>query len=239
MLVVDLTLDGLIGAVITDGPVLIFMSKHEELIGKVFGRLTVIALAGMNKKYQALVLCKCECGNEIIARADSLKDGNTKSCGCLRSEVVKVSKRIHGQAGRGSMTKEYKAWEEMKKRCTNPKRKYYPDYGGRGIRVYPPWVESFQAFYDYVGQAPSPEHSLDRWPNNETGHYEPGNVRWGTDEQQSRNKRNNVWLEHDGKRMVVTDWARLFNLKNVSVLCGYLKKHTFEEAYEHYKHRIG
>lgn len=184
------------------------------------------------------MLCQCECGKEVIVRADSLNDGNTKSCGCLRSEVIMLSKRTHGHAGRGKMTGEYKSWEEMKKRCTNPRRNGYKNYGGRGICIYAPWIESFQTFYDYVGPKPTKKHSLDRYPNT-NGNYEPGNVRWGTDEQQSRNKRNNRWVEYNGEKMIVSDWAKRFNLKTVSSFISYMERHGIEKTFEHYKHKTG
>jgi hypothetical protein len=87
-----------------------------------------------------------------------------------------------------SQTPEYKCWQQVKARCLNPNHKAYPNYGGRGIRVHEPWVNDFEAFYVYVGARPSPQHSLDRHPNNDGG-YEPGNVRWATPEEQNRNRR--------------------------------------------------
>ena len=85
-------------------------------------------------------------------------------------------------------TPEYRAWSLMKDRCLNPKSSNYPDYGGRGIKVYEPWVADFMAFYNYVGPKPTPWHSLDRYPDN-SGNYEPGNVRWATKLQQTQNRR--------------------------------------------------
>ena len=63
----------------------------------------------------------------------------------------------------------------------------YEIYGGRGITVHPAWRKSFQAFYDYIGDKPSPIHSLDRIESD--GNYEPGNVRWATPLQQNLNQR--------------------------------------------------
>ena len=84
-------------------------------------------------------------------------------------------------------TPEYGAWGSMKNRCLNPANANYPEWGGRGIEVHPPWIDDFLLFYRDVGPRPSPEHSLDRIDNN--GGYEPGNVRWATKREQRHNQR--------------------------------------------------
>ena len=91
--------------------------------------------------------------------------------------------------GTGAMAapREYFRWKGMIQRCTKRKHKGFKYYGGRGIRVCERWLESFQAFRADMGDPPSPQHSLDRIDND--GHYEPGNVRWATIYEQSRNKR--------------------------------------------------
>lgn len=98
----------------------------------------------------------------------------------------------HGHGG-PKRSKEYRAWAHILGRCLNPKDNSYPLYGGRGINVDPSWVKSFEAFLNSVGKAPSPMHSLDRINNN--GNYEPGNVRWATRYEQSRNTRRNIVVD--------------------------------------------
>lgn len=83
---------------------------------------------------------------------------------------------------------EYACWRAMRKRCLNPREQNYPRYGGAGVRVCERWA-SFEAFKADVGPRPSPQHSLDRFPN-ALGNYEPGNVRWATKTEQSRNRPN-------------------------------------------------
>lgn len=82
----------------------------------------------------------------------------------------------------------------MKARCENPNSHRYYNYGARGIKVCERWSSSFTDFLEditrEIGLRPSPKHSLDRYPNNETGNYEPGNVRWATAKQQANNRRN-------------------------------------------------
>ncbi len=106
---------------------------------------------------------------------------------------------------------EYNAWAGMIQRCFNENDPSYHRYGGRGITVAPTWRASFAAFLVDVGPKPSPEHSLDRYPNND-GNYEPGNVRWATRAEQLRNKRSNVNLTVEGVTQCLEDWAAVSGL---------------------------
>lgn len=72
----------------------------------------------------------------------------------------------------------------MKERCYNESEKNYALYGGRGIQVCARWVGSFPAFLEDMGERP-PGKTLDR--KNGDGNYEPGNCRWATRAEQSRN----------------------------------------------------
>lgn len=75
----------------------------------------------------------------------------------------------------------------MKQRCVNKNINHFHRYGGRGIKVYAKWLNNFKAFRDYMGEPPSPDHSVDRYPDR-NGDYKPGNVRWATVPQQAANK---------------------------------------------------
>jgi hypothetical protein len=112
----------------------------------------------------------------------------------------------HGHRPKGKMSTEYHTWCSIKDRCLNKGCKYYHKYGGRGITMYDGWVKSFEDFFEYVGKKPTPKHSIDRYPNND-GNYEPGNVRWATNKEQMRNTRSTHFLEYDGLKMCVLDWA--------------------------------
>ena len=158
---------------------------HSIPIGKTFGRLHVIRRTETAGKTR--VVCLCACGNEATVLLASLKCGNTISCGCALQE----SRVKHGMHN----TPEYMAWAAMIQRCTNPNSAEWKNYGSRGISVCMPWRESFRTFFEYVGKRPSRNHSLDRYPDKD-GDYEPGNVRWATAKQQSRNTRRNIILSN-------------------------------------------
>ena len=132
-----------------------------------------------------ITLCACGCGHETTKALYSDKRRGIK-CGqnnaFIRGHNFR-SCRTHGL----KHSAEYNAWGHMKSRCTNPNDSRYADYGGRGITVCMRWMK-FENFIGDVGRRPTSQHSLDRFPNND-GNYEPGNVRWATRTQQTRNRR--------------------------------------------------
>lgn len=93
----------------------------------------------------------------------------------------------------------------MRRRCNGVNHPHYADYGGRGITVCAHW-HSFENFLADMGQPPK-----GRWIGriNNDGNYTPKNCRWETLRQQGRNKRNNVWIEAQGRRLILSDWARV------------------------------
>jgi hypothetical protein len=102
----------------------------------------------------------------------------------------------------------------MKSRCLDPNNNRFLYYGGRGIRVCDRWLEpNGQGFINFLadmGRKPSPEHSLDRYPNQD-GNYEPGNCRWATDTEQANNKSNNRLLCIDGVEDTLINWCRKYS----------------------------
>lgn len=129
---------------------------------------------------------KCRCGNEFKCSKTRVKNGYTKSCGCLAKDKVF---KIHGMKN----TKEYRAWSAIKQRCLNPNNKDYYRYGAVGITVEKKWIHSFDEFFKHIGLCPDKKYSIDRI-NNKLGYVE-GNVRWANNSLQCQNRKTSyVWL---------------------------------------------
>lgn len=165
------------------------LKVRENLHGQRFGRLVVLRYDHTNKNGAAVWECQCDCGKTKSVMAANLKSGITKSCGCLHSEMVSQQRKTHGE----SHSRLHMVWQGMNQRCTNPNRKHYKHYGGRGIKVCEEWRNSFEAFREwalsngYRPDAARGECTLDRIDVN--GNYCPENCRWITNAEQQRNKR--------------------------------------------------
>lgn len=151
--------------------------------GDKFERLTVLRLIDTQRWKGAAWLCRCDCGEVHTVRAGHLRSGGCKSCGCLSREMARRRGRNSWKHGM-LKTKEYKAFDNAKQRCTNPNKDGYNNYGGRGIEFR---FNSFVEFFEEIGKAPSKKHSIDRIDND--GHYEAGNIRWVTQTKQIHNRR--------------------------------------------------
>jgi hypothetical protein len=115
----------------------------------------------------------------------------------------------------------------MKTRCRNERRPDFKNYGGRGIDFERRW-DDFQNFLEDMGEAPA-GMTLDRIDNN--GHYCKANCRWATMLEQGSNKRNNRWIEHDGRRQTLTQWARELGVGRVTLLKRLQRGLTPAEAF--------
>jgi len=181
-------------------------ANFVNITGNRYGRWTVLSYIGKNKK-RHVWLCRCDCGKEKVIYSGHLKNGATKSCGCLHKEIISTHKQ--------TKTKEYRAWATIKRKCLNSKDKRYPDYGGRGITVCDRWLNSFENFIEDMGMKPTPIHSIDRINNN--GNYEPSNCRWATPKEQARNTRFNRTIEYKGDTMCISEIAEKYGMSHLTL----------------------
>lgn len=185
------------------------MSTPIDLTGQRFGRLIVLERMHSNERVQSMWMCKCDCGTEKTVRGSDLKNGSTKSCGCLRNETTKKRSTKHGHSARIKVSKIYVVWCNIIQRCTNANNTSYHNYGGRGITICNRW-KKFENFLEDVGEPPTNKHTLDRIDNNKR--YCKSNCRWATRKQQQRNTRRNHMITFNNKTQCLTAWAEEMNI---------------------------
>jgi hypothetical protein len=176
------------------------VSKLEA--GAKIGKLTIVSIGLADQSGRRLWECACDCGTRRTFGAKHLM---AQSCGCqARENRAKHcrSRSTHGHFG----TDEYSIWVDMRRRCSDPSRDSYKNYGAKGIRVCARWEISFLDFLADVGPRPSKQHTLDR--RDSSGDYEPGNCAWADAITQANNKSNNRIVSYRGEQLTVANALR-------------------------------
>lgn len=199
-------------------------NNRFNLLNKKFDDLEVVGFEGIIKGHRHWK-CLCSCGNFITLRGASLVHGNTKSCGCLHKKVVGDTFRTHGKA----KSKEYRSWQHLKERCLNPKDPAYFNYGGRGITVCDEWKDSFEKFYEDMGECPK-NYSIERI-DNEKGYYKE-NCKWASREEQSLNRRNTVIVTFNNETKPLLLFCKELNLKYFTVIKKLKRGLSVEDAFK-------
>jgi len=171
------------------------MGRLVDLSGRRFGRLLVLAIHPKRMRYgrrgQAVAVLWetiCDCGEQRVVFGSNLRQGFSRSCGCLIRDTTTKRSTKHGHARRGKVTRAYTCHVSMKQRCFNPNCRSYPNYGGREdvpITV----CEYYCDFVNWYADMLDPPDGLSLDRINNDGNYEPGNLQWATASEQVRNQR--------------------------------------------------
>lgn len=184
--------------------------KAENLIGKKFGKLTVVERAPNNKQGKAMWKCVCDCGKEKKkpVTGHELKVGIVRSCGCIKSESLKGINKKHGMTG----TRLWHIWQGMKERC-----KRNPNY--ENVKICDEW-KSFEPFYKWaVESGYSDDLTIDRI--NTSGNYEPINCRWVSFKVQENNRKNNLRITINGETHTAAEWGDITGINSATIRFRY------------------
>lgn len=198
----------------------------EDLTGKRFERLVPIKQVGRSASRGVIWECKCDCGNIVTVKAQSLKSGETKSCGCFNRD--KSTK--HGLCN----TRLYRIWHGIKCRCYEEKNKKYYLYGAKGIKMCEEWKNDFKKFYEWsISNGYNEKLTIDRIDSE--GDYEASNCRWANIYTQNNNRKINHYLEYNGEKHTIAEWARIYKV-NRDFFYNRMRKnkkhYTVEEIFE-------
>lgn len=199
--------------------------RAKDETGNVYTKLTVIEFAGNTKSGDSRWKCLCECGNTtVVARGDLCKR-SIKSCGCHRASSG-------GACSGRKKSPEYTSWQEMKRRCYNPKAPYYEIYGGRGITVCQRWLDAFVNFIEDMGTKPFPEATIHRI-DGDTG-YEKDNCKWASKEEQGLHTSKTIKILHNGELTSMRGLARKLGIVHRTISRRLEQGWTMESIIKHY-----
>lgn len=121
----------------------------------------------------------------------------------------------------GKKSRLYHVWEDMKNRCLNKNNRRYPQYGGKGVKLFPLWMD-YLPFYNWAMNSGYESNlTIDRIEVD--GDYEPSNCRWATQKEQANNRTTNVIIEFNGESLTRQQWSEKLGMKK-HVLKNRLKR---------------
>lgn len=175
--------------------------KLINLTDKTFGEWRVLG-ASPRSDGQTYWICRCSCGYQKPVSGTSLSNGASKSCG------KGFCRCRHGHSFTNNRTRTYRIWQNIIGRCCRISHGSFKHYGGRGIIISEQWKFFDNFLYD-MGECPEGK-SIDRINNMEG--YSKENCRWATRIEQARNTRRNKFIEYNGERHSIPEWAELLNI---------------------------
>ena len=185
--------------------------KGHDLKGREINGLKIIERNGSSESGDAMWDYRCHCGEIKTAAASSLKNGGTRSCGCMKNRFISKANSTHGR----SLTALYSIWKTMRYRCQNPNNPKYERYGKRGIKVCDEW-QDYPTFLKWsIKNGYEEGLTIDRIDND--GNYEPDNCRWVNNYIQQKNRSNNKWISFSGYNYILSDWSRMTGLNHKTI----------------------
>lgn len=163
------------------------------------------------------------------SRSGGLGGGRKATQKQLRAEGMQSAHAVP-ETGKWKYHPLYRTWRNIKCRCYTPSNKDYKLYGARGIKVCERWKD-FVSFAVDMWPRPTPHHTIDRMNSN--GNYAPGNCRWATRTEQNLNTSQNHFLEHNGMRRTMSEWARDAGISQAAfgsrIKCGWSVERALTE----------
>lgn len=179
-------------------------NKTRDITQQKFGELTAIRFDHRDNRVkggQHYWLFRCDCGNEVVLRKNSVTSGNTKRCSCCSAKRSAERNTIHGGVG----TRLYREWAGIIQRCTNPNDTSWNRYGAKGIAVCEDW-KHFEPFKEWaLSHGYTDDLTIDRIDVSKG--YFPNNCRWVSVREQNNNQARTLWLTYNGETMQLSYWA--------------------------------
>lgn len=170
---------------------------RNDLTGQKINSLTILRRSderGGGKKPEVLWECQCDCGKIVVVKSYSIISGHSKSCGCKKIK--------HGYSHKERL---YETWKNMRRRCFDPKNKRWANYGGKGVTICKEWND-YSVFRSWAMENGYADNlTIDR--KDADGNYCPDNCRWADAKTQANNVSRNRIIEHDGKKMTMSEFA--------------------------------
>lgn len=188
-------------------PVFAFVPR----VGERFGSLVVLC-SGFGKRSKSRF--RCDCGAECELPNRQLFDQTY----CGKCGYKAATARLHAANPEAAIMPDYavrSVWTHrytgIISRCYNPSCRAYKNYGGRGIRMCAEWLNDRSAFLRHAITLPDwDKPGLDMDRRNNEGHYEPGNIRLVPRSINTRNKRDNSYIVHQGRRLTHAEFRERF-----------------------------
>lgn len=187
------------------------MPAKLDLLGQKFGRLTVIGETTERDFSFVVWACRCDCGAAVLTSSNALRQGVTRSCGCLRKDMRVAGNVTHGGARGKRKERLYRLWKGMRQRCSNKKLAFAHRYVLRGIKVCDEWQNDYAAFREWaLANGYRDDLSLDRIDPD--GNYTPENCRWADWITQQNNRANNTRITVNGEHLTLAQAKRKYGI---------------------------